>query len=90
MRLAVLTALVIAEGIWTLLHRMMAARISVPAHVALAALPQAVQLLKTTPAEAAVWAGQAPAIGTWVVEINAGVAILLDAVRNVRTGKLGM
>lgn len=78
----------ITERVRALLHRVMAARISVTAQTALTTLPQPVQLLEATPAETAVRAGQTAAIGTRVVEVDARVAVVLDVVGDVLAGRL--
>lgn len=81
----------IAQRVWAFLHRVVAARVLVPAQAALAALPQAVQLLEAAPAETAVRAGQTAAIGARVVEVDAGVAVVrraLDVVGDVLAGNL--
>lgn len=79
----------VAERVGAFLHRMMAARIRVPAQVTVAAFPPPVQLLETAFAQAAVWAGEAPSVGARVVEIDARVSVVLDVVGDVLAGKLG-
>lgn len=77
-------ALVIAQRIRTLLHRVVAARILVPTPPALAADPEPVQLAQPAPAQAAVGAGEAPATRARVAEVDA--AVLLVVVRDIVAG----
>lgn len=77
-------ALVIAQRIRTLLHRVVTARILVPTPPTLAADPESVQLAQPAPAQAAVGAGEAPATRAWVAEVDA--AVLLVVVRDIVAG----
>lgn len=89
-RLAPQAALVIAERVWALLHRMVADRVGVAAQAAPAADPEPVQLLQPARAPAALRAGQAPATGARVVEVDAQAAALLVKVGRVRAGGPGL
>lgn len=89
-RLAAQAALVIAQRVWALLHRMVADRVRVAAQAAPAADPEPVQLLQPARAPAALRAGQAPATGARVVEVDPQAAALLVKVGRVRAGGPGL
>lgn len=50
--------------------------------------PGTVQVLQATSPKTAVWAGQTPATGAWVIEIDVRVSILLIVIGYVGTGVL--
>lgn len=81
----------ITERVRALLHRVVAKSVRVPPQATPAADPEPVQLLEPTLAQAALGAGQAPATGTRVVEVDAGAwvsaAPLVVMVRQRLTGR---
>lgn len=89
-RLAILAALMIAKGVWTLLHRMVAAGVPILTQATLAASPKPIQLLEPTSAKTTVRAGKTAATGTRIIEIDTWTAILLSVIGDVGAGKVDL